>query len=202
MKTSIRDADFAKENLQVIGQALQQVDYTEVDYYPAHPQPCFTTDHSQIHTVDFAVCLYFSNGKTLEITWKNFQVKDKETYNVYGLHIGEAMQDQKSVAGQRTWNVSEEGIWQEVIGQRIKEVNVFWSKARVEGPEREKELDYFHLQAIALKFENQKTIIISMAELQAGNSTKVVRGTNNLLITTDESLARKTNMLSEEAMVI
>ncbi|HEV7330324.1 MAG TPA: hypothetical protein VGN63_04730 [Flavisolibacter sp.] len=201
MKLSIHQTNFMDESRQMIGWVLRQVDYTEVDYYPAHPQPCYATDHPQIHTVDFSVRLYFTNDKTVEISWKSYD-QVKEEYNAYGLNISLNTGAQKGQAGQRTWNVSDENSWKEIVGQEVQDVRIYWTKAWIETPQATKELNLLYPQAIVLSFANQKTMFISIAEFQAGNLHKVVRGANNLLVTTDESLARQTNMLAEEANAI
>jgi hypothetical protein len=178
------------------------VEYTEVDYFPADPQPSYKTEHYQIHTVDFSVHLYFTNNKSIEISWKNFEVLEEEEYNVYGLDVCFGHGLKKGLPGQRTWDVSKEGIWQDLIGQSIEDIKAYWSKTYVETPKERKEFDSLRLQAVAYVFSNNKTIVVSIAELQSGNLQKVVRGTNNLLVTTNESLAKKTNMLSEEEVVL
>jgi hypothetical protein len=201
MKLSISQAMYKEESRQMIGWLVQQVDYTEVDYYPAHPQPCYATDHPQIHTVDFSIRLRFTNQQSVEISWKNFEGQDTEN-NTYGLNISTGTTAQQSLAGQRTWDVSGENPWLDLIGQAVKDIKVYWTKAWSEIPEETKTSALQYPQAIALSFTNQKTIFISIAEFQAGNLHKVVRGANNLLVTTDESLAKQTNMLSEEATAI
>ncbi|RYZ62197.1 MAG: hypothetical protein EOO14_02980 [Chitinophagaceae bacterium] len=190
-----------QESRQVIGWTVQNVSYTEVDYYPAHPQRCYTTENSQIHTVDFSVSLHFTNGKSMEISWKNFEIQAEEEYNAYGLSIRILAENAPSLAGQRTWDVSEETPWMQVVEQPVRDVKIYWSQTRVETPRETKELDFKHPQAIALHFPGDHTIFLSIAEFQSGNLHKVVRGVNNLLVTSNEVLARQTNMLSEKAAV-
>lgn len=202
MKLTIRHNNFINECRQIVGCALQGVEYTEVDYYPAHPQPCYATDHPQIHTVDFSVRLHFTNHKTFEISWKNFEILDEEEYNAYGLNIRFNLEDKKRLAGQRTWDVSKESTWQQLLGQPVQDVKIYWTKTWVETPTETKELNHMHPQAIGLFFPGNQTIFISIAEFQSGNLHKVVRGVNNLLVTTDESLARKTNMLTAEVHAV
>lgn len=201
MKLSETQNSLKHECRQVIGWVVQQVEYTEVDYYPAHPQPCYATDHPQIQTVDFSVRLFFTNHKNVEISWKNFEVKD-EPYNTYGLHLNFNATAQSSLPGQRTWNVTGESPWQDLTGKAVKDVKVYWTRTWSETTEESKQSDLLCPQGIAFIFADGKTIFISIAEFQAGNLHKVVRGANNLLVTTDESLAKKTNMLSEEANAI
>ena len=128
---------YKKESRQMIGWLVQQVDYTEVDYYPAHPQPCYATDHPQIHTVDFSIRLRFTNQQSVEISWKNFEGQDTEN-NTYGLNISTGTTAQQSLAGQRTWDVSGENPWLDLIGQAVKDIKVYWTKAWSETPEEAK----------------------------------------------------------------
>ncbi|NTS40627.1 hypothetical protein HRG84_06885 [Flavisolibacter sp. BT320] len=190
-----------EESRQVIGWTVQNITYTEVDYYPAHPQRCYTTENSQIHTVDFSVSLHFTNGKSMEISWKNFEILADEEYNTYGLSIRILQENAPSLAGQRTWDVSEETPWMQVIEQPVQDVIIYWSRPWVETPRETKELDFMHPQAIALDFPGAQTIFLSIAEFQSGNLHKVVRGVNNLLVTSNETLAKQTNMLSEKTAV-
>lgn len=201
MKLSESQNSLKDEYRQVIGWVVQQVEYTEVDYYPVHPQPCYATDHPQIQTVDFSVRLYFTNHKTVEISWKNFEVRD-ERNNTYGLNLNVDATAQSSLPGQRTWNVTNESPWQDLAGKAVKDVKVYWTRTWSETAEEAKQSDLLYPQGISFSFVDGKTIFISIAEFQAGNLHKVVRGANNLLVTTDESLAKQTNMLSEEANAI
>lgn len=198
MKLSDLQSSLMDEYRQVIGWVVQQVAYTEVDYYPAHPQPCYATDHPQIHTVDFSISLYFTNDKKVEISWKSFEAQD-ETFNTYGLNLNFDATAQSSLPGQRTWNVTGENPWQDLTGKAVKDVKVYWTRTLSDTPEETNQSALLYPQAIAIAFDDTKTIFISIAEFQAGNLHKVVRGANNLLVTTDESLAKQTKMLSEEA---
>jgi hypothetical protein len=199
MKQMAENNHSIQESRQVIGWVVQRISYTEVDYYPANPQRCYTTENPQIHTVDFSVSLQFTNGKSMEVAWKNFEIMAEEEYTAYGLSIRVHTENLTSLAGQRAWDVSEETPWMPLIGQPVQDLKIYWTQTLVETPRESKKLDYMHPQGIALVFPNEQTIFISIAEFQSGNLHKVVRGVNNLLVTSSEALAKQTNMLSEKA---
>lgn len=188
-----------QESRQVIGWVVQNVTYTEVDYYPANPQRCYTTENPQIHTVDFSVNLHFTNGKTMEITWKSFEIQAEQDYSAYGLSVHIENEKAQSLAGQRAWDVSGENPWMPLMNQPVQDLKIYWTQPWMETPTEKKEVDFKHPQAIGLVFPGNETIFISIAEFQSGNLHKVVRDVNNLLVTSNEALAKQTNMLSEKA---
>ena len=100
----------------------------------------------------------------------------------------------KEVAGQRTWEVSDESFWRECLGQTITDVDVLHAPLITESTHAFTQNDPLYVQTLILHFSGGKAVIVSAAELPGNGQGKAVPGTNNLLVTDDEMLARECQM--------
>jgi hypothetical protein len=167
----------------IIGWKIQHVHYTEVDLYPASPRPYYRTENVRLHTVDIALCFSSALGQQAIIYWH------EETPMHYSLQLKTGTG--KEVAGQRTWEVSDESFWRDCPGQTVTDVEVLHAPSNTEARHSLVQNDPVYVQTLILHFSHGKTVIVSAAELPGNGQGKAVTGTNNLLVTDDETLARK-----------
>jgi hypothetical protein len=123
MTYSDNHKDFESKCQQLIGWTVQKVQYAEIDYYQDNPQPCYKTLYPEIDTVDFSVILSTSSDNEAEFFW------DDEFYS-YG--VGVKINEKSVFNNNRKWDVSEDTLCRECIGQKIVEVMIYWDETWIE----------------------------------------------------------------------
>jgi hypothetical protein len=175
---------------QLCGWQIQGVHYTEVDLCPARPRPYYQTDNPNLHTVDIALCLCSSAGQNATISWREMTPSQHSLQ----LRLGAV----NAMAGQRTWDASEESIWQALIGHSITGVDVLEAPLNQTTLQKGNEEPHSYVQTLVLWFSNGKPLFISAAELPLYGWGKAIRGADNLLITGDETLAKECELFVAE----
>lgn len=178
--------DFESKCRQIIGWTVQKVQYAEIDYYQEIPQRCYKTVYPEIDTVDFSVILSTSDDNEIEFFW------DDEFY-AYG--VGVKINEKSVFSGNSKWDVSQEPIWRECIGQKIVDVIIYWDETWVQSVSTGFKRDYTYPLALGLFFSNSKQVIVSAGEFKDKNNQTASSGMDNLLVTSNEGLALKTQMI-------
>lgn len=144
----------------LVGWQIVKVAYTEVDYYPAAPRPCYHTEKPNLHSVDFALSFYDTKGNAAIVVWQEVPTGG------YELHLHQGVKQE--TAGQRTWDVSQDLLWQPFINTTITAVRM------------QQTTDAGH-PSLILAFSNSQSIQIQAAELNTGSNGGKVES-NNLLV--------------------
>jgi hypothetical protein len=181
MKLNKNHIEFENYCKRIIGLTVDSVEYHELDYFPDAPIPCFYTNFSNIHSVDFSIIIHSGND-SIQIFWSSefFQFG-------IGLKINEASVD----SNYKNWDVSKEDIWSKFIGEKVSDINIGW-----EDVIDEKSNDVIiYPQFMIISFTNENMIIISAAEFLNSLQSEVMGMFDNLIVTDDENLAKQVKML-------
>jgi hypothetical protein len=186
MTHSATHRDFESKCRLIIGWTVQKVQYAEIDYHQDNPQRCYKTNYREINSVDFSVIISTSGDNEVEFFW------DDEFY-AYG--VGVKINEKSVFSGNRKWDVSQEPIWRECIGQKIVDAIIYWDETWVKSASTGFKRDYTYPLALGLLFSNAKQIIISAGEFKDKNNQTAFPGMDNLLVTSSQDLALKTQMI-------
>ena len=175
MKLPEKHINFKNKCRKIIGEKIQKIEYAEINYNPEKPTPFFETRSSKIHTIDYSI-FFITEKNTIEFYW------DSEfTQYALGIKINEKTIFTKTIK----WNLSENEFWKNVIGQKIKAVEIGW----------ENEFGEPYPQFITIKFENTTEIYISAAEF-INDDDKIAFGfKDNLLVSNDKKIALENKII-------
>ena len=183
--------DFENYCESLIGKTVIKVEYAEIDYEKLNEKsiekPYYSTHFQNLDTIDFSIFLYSSTNEKIEIYWdgKFFQ---------YG--IGMKINETSDFAGFKVWNVSNNKLWTKIIGKTIKNVKLNWEKVTTTEEKSGKTESFIYPQDISLTFSNRINIFISAAGFLNENDNEVFGMLDNLTVTDNEELARKTKMIN------
>jgi hypothetical protein len=183
--------DFENYCGKLIGKTIIKVEYAEIDYEKLNEKsigkPYYLTHFQNLDTIDFSIFLYSNTNEKIEIYWdgKFFQ---------YG--IGIKINETSDFAGFKVWNVSENNLWTKIIGKSIKNVKLNWEKVTTTEEKSGKTESFIYPQDISLTFTNGINIFISAAGFLNENDNEVFGMLDNLTVTDNEKLARKTKMIN------
>lgn len=144
----------------LVGWQIVKVAYTEVDYFPAAPRPCYHTENPNLHSVDFALCFYNTHENAACIVWQEAPTGG------YQLQLQPGPGPE--TAGQRTWDVSKDPLWQPVTGSTITAVKTQTTAGDAH-------------PSLVVVFSPGPLIQVRAAELTTGSKGESV-ASNNLLI--------------------
>ena len=183
--------DFENYCESLIGKTIIKVEYAEIDYGKLNKKsiekPYYSTHLQNLDTIDFSIFLYSNTNEKIEIYWdgKFFQ---------YG--IGMKINETSDFSGFKVWNVSNNKLWTKIIGKTIKNVNLNWEKVTTTEKKSGKTESFIYPQDISLTFSNGINIFISAAGFLNENDNEVYGMLDNLTVTDNEDLARKTKMIN------
>ena len=189
MTHSENHIDFESKCRQIIGCTVQKVQYAEIDYYPDSPQPCYKTAYPEIDSIDFSVSLFTSGNNEIEIFWDD---------DFYPYGVGIRIDEKSAFNGNRKWDVSHEQMWEDCIGQRIIEVIIYWDETWINSSITGYKNYYTYPLGLGLFFSHGEKIIIGAAEFKNKDFETAHSGMDNLLVTSNEELALKTQMIFVE----
>jgi len=173
---------------QLIGQSVSKIEYAEIDYdkLSDHPfsKPHYFTHFPNIDSIDFSIFFHMKSNDLVEIHWGDEFIQ-------YG--IGIKINQPSDFTGFKKWDVSNNDIWSKIMGNSIINLKVNWEEVVVQNKQPE---HYIYPQAISLKFSNEERIFISVSEFLREDDKQVHGMNDNLTVTNDEGLARKTKMIN------
>lgn len=178
--------DFESKCQQIIGWTVQKVQYAEIDYFQDNPQPCYKTVYPEIDTVDFSVIISASDENEIEFFWHD---------EFYSYGVGVKVNEKSVFNGNRKWDVSQEKMWRDYIGQKIVDVMIYWDQTWIETHQTGIRNYYTYPLALGLIFSSGNKIIISAGEFKDKSFETAYSGMDNLLVTSSEELALKTQMI-------
>lgn len=94
----------------------------------------------------------------------------------------------------KKWDVSKEIIWLDCLGHTICDLKIYWEETWVENSETKIRNYFTYPQTLKLFFSNNEKIFISAAEFKHGNNKEALTGMDNLLVTSNDELAKQTKM--------
>lgn len=166
--------------------SLNDVEYLEINYESENPQPNYKTGFGEIDTVDFSIIFHTDRSK-VEFYWDG---------QFYQFGIGVRFDEADEVATGQKWNVSKTTLWEKFIGEKITHVQLSWEEITSHWDNPSKSQKHIYPQYITIHFGMSKSIFISAAGF-FNEGDKEVRGfSDNLIVTDNESLARKVKMIS------
>ncbi|MDR6763488.1 hypothetical protein J2Y38_003709 [Flavobacterium sp. 2755] len=161
-----------------VGEIIQGIIYGEIQYVFEDnenliPEPSYFTKYPEIDTLDHSIYFQMTN-KTIYVFWDN-------TFFSYGLLSKEIDLEETLNDHEQKWDVSNEEKWINLIGQRIIDFKINWEEAS----------SFIYPQTFLLETENGKTIILSASEFKDSEQNKVYGMSDNLLVTTNLTLAKE-----------
>ncbi len=185
MNFTQKHTDFEKKAQKIIGLTLLGVEYLEINYSPKNPKPYYETKYDEIDTIDFSLILN-TNKQNIELNW------DGE-FHEYGIGIN--FKEIKDTNDRCKWNVSQRKIWKDFIGKAIIDVKLKWDEIKSIHQKTGKIDYYIYPQDMRIDFNNGKSIFVSAAGFLNEEDNTVMGMLDNLVISNNESLARKVKMI-------
>ena len=183
--------DFENYCVNLIGKTIIKVEYVEIDYEKLNgksiKKPYYLTRFQNLDSIDFSIFLHYNTNEKIEIYWdgKFFQ------YGI-GIKINETL----DFSDFKVWNVSSNNLWTKIIGKTIKNVKLNWEKVTNREEKSGNTKNFIYPQDISLTFTNGINIFISAAGFLNENDNEVFGMLDNLTVTDNEELARKTRMIN------
>jgi len=176
-----------------VGQTIRAVVYGEVKYYAdedgqnSNPEPSYKTKYQDIDTLDHSI--YFKTDKqTIYVFWDN-------TFICYGLQSKLLDLTETTNDFEQKWDVSTDINWLELIGQNIVDFKIIWKETWTSNLDGSNKVYTTYPQTFEIKTENGQTIILSAAEFKRDEENEIYSLMDNLLVTTNEVLARQLKLI-------
>ncbi|MCC3159389.1 hypothetical protein LJ737_19260 [Hymenobacter sp. 15J16-1T3B] len=185
-------ADFENYCRRVlIGRKITKVLYGEVNYafceeLPDEPIRYYHTDFEELHSLDFSIA-FMNEDKLIYITWDG-------TFYQYGLYPFVLAKTEYEAKREQCWDVTEEPMWQPCIGHSIANLEIVWEDIYDVGHTGHKLHIAICPYAFCLKLSNETQVFVSAAELRS-DGIEAYGLADNLLVTTNERLAKQINMI-------
>ena len=168
-----------------LGQTIRVVLYGELKYFMdidgknINPIPSYKTKYSAIDSLDYSIYFKTDDG-CIYITWD-------ATFFSYGL-IAEQINFTQAINDyEQRWDVSADGMWATVIGQRINNFNIGWERTWEYFNTEKKRKYQLYPQTFEIGLESGEFIVISASELK-NSETEYSSMMDNLLVTKDKKL--------------
>jgi hypothetical protein len=177
---------------QLIGLQLIKVKYAELINPDTEPQ--YKTHFTDIDTVAYSVFLYDDNATVFEICWDSLFVQ---------YEIGVKLNTAGLSPIYQMWDVSNQSIWQKVIGATITNVTIGWQEINTYKPGQQGILGLKRApktispQYITLEFSNGEIVFISASQFLNDHDDEVVGMKANLLVTNSVESARQVGIIQE-----
>jgi hypothetical protein len=185
MKLTPAHIKFENSCRRLIGLTITKVEYSEIDYDPANPEPYYPTHFQNLHSVDFSIFFHTAQDKLVEIYWDG-------KFFEYG--IGIKINEQSDFSGVIKWDVTETDLWRKFVGTSITDIKVTWET--VTSTEQSGKTEVFiYPQDISLTFSNNNKVFVSAAGFLNEGDNEVFGMLDNLTVTDDETLARRVKMI-------
>lgn len=178
--------DFEKLSRLLIGLKIIKVEYSEIVYESENPKPFYTTQFTNLDSVDFSIFLHTDNDKLIEIYWD-----DKFFQFGIGIKINEPTDFSDNIK----WDVSSKDLWKQFIGTVITDIKITWEKVSTIEEKTDKTEEFVYPQDIKINFSNDKNIFISAAGFLNEGDKEVYGMLDNLMVTDNEELARQVKMV-------
>ena len=185
MTLNKEQTDFVNHCRHLIGQAIVSVEYAEIIYNQDNPTPYYQTHFSNLDSVDFSIIFKTSENNVIEIYWDG---------NFHQFGIGLKINKQSDFLRVQKWTVTDREIWREIVGQNIINVDLDWETITATDQSGKRE-SFTYPQDIILVFENKRRIFISAAGFLHEGDEEVFGMLDNLTVTDNEELARRTKMI-------
>lgn len=173
-------------NKMFVGEIIQGIIYGEIQYEDEKSltlEPSYGTKYSDIDTLDHSI--YFKTiNKIICVFWDN-------TFFSYGLLSKEIDLDKPFNNYEQKWDVSNQEKWINLIGQKIVDFKINWEEVSSSNMNVANRKYYTYPQTFLLQTENGTTIILSASEFKGSEQNKVYGMSDNLLVTTNLTLAKK-----------
>jgi len=185
MKLTQDHINFEKLSQQLVGLTINDVEYSEIIYDPSNPNPSFSTQFTNLDSVDFSIFFHTKENKLIEIYWDD---------KFFQFGIGIKINSPSDFSGNIKWNVSEYDLWKKFIGEIITGIDITWESITVETNTNKVE-KFVYPQDLKITFSNNKNIFISASEFKNQDAKEVYGMSDNLIVTDNEELARRVKML-------
>jgi len=183
--------DFENYIEQLIGKTIIKVEYAEIDYEKLNEDSIekqyYPTHFKNLDSIDFSIFLYSKTNEKIEIYWDD---------KFFQFGIGMKINEKSDFSDFKVWNVTDNQLWAGVIGETIENVKLNWEKVITTEEKSGKSETFIYPQDISLKFSNGIKIFISAAAFLNENDNEVFGMSDNLTVTNNEELARKTKMIN------
>lgn len=187
MTLTQRQFDFEKLSQQLTGMTVLKVEYSELIYELSHPIPHYQTHFENIDSIDFSIFLYTDKDSVVEICWDD----EFEEYGI-GIKINQLSQ----FSGTMIWDVSDNKLWKKFIGATISAVDINWDTVTSTEVKTSKTDRYAYPQDMKITFSDGGKVFISAARFLSEDDKEVFGMCDNLVVTDDEVLAKKTRVIS------
>ena len=171
----------------VVGKTIHGIEYinSDLSFLGKPNKPEYHTHVDGIDSTDCGIRLRTADG-AMDVCWD-------ATFFHYGVKAFPIEQSPMMVGPKAVWEVSDETLWKDFIGQRIVDLAIFWETV-VSGIETPKTSSNTYPQCFLLRMSNGKEAFISAsAFINAGNATAMCF-MDNLLVTTNRVLAEEVKM--------
>jgi hypothetical protein len=186
MELTREQLEFETRCKKVIGLSITKVEYSELNYKPANPQPYYNTRFSNLDSIDFAIHFKTTTGESIEIYWDD---------KFFSFGIGIKINENFNVSDFAKWDVSKDRIWRKFIGTKIIDIKIYWEIVTTKDIESNKTECISYPQYTKITFSNNKSIFVSAAGFLNKDDLEVYGMLDNLTVTDDEYLARQTKMI-------
>lgn len=177
--------NFEKLSQQLVGLTIINVEYSEIIYDSSNPKPCFSTQFTNLDSVDFSIFFHTNEDKLIEIYWDD---------KFFQFGIGIKVNSPSDFSGNIKWNVSEYDLWKKFIGKVITGIDITWESVTVE-TNTEKADKFVYPQDLKITFSNDENLFISASEFKNQDDKEVYGMSDNLIVTDNENLARQVKMI-------
>ena len=117
MKLTQEHLDFEKFSRQLIGLTILKFEYSEIIYEPTNSKPYYSTQFTNLDTVDFSIFLHTDKNKLVEIYWDD---------KFFQFGIGIKINEPSDFSGNIKWDVSSNDLWKQFIGTTISDIHITW----------------------------------------------------------------------------
>jgi hypothetical protein len=186
MELTREQLEFEIRCKKIIGLSITKVEYSELNYKPANPQPYYKTRFLNLDSIDFAIHFKTTSGESIEICWD-------DKFFSFGICI--KINENSDISDFAKWDVSEESIWSKFIGTKIVDIKIYWEIVTTKEIKSNKIECISYPQYTKITFSNKKSIFVSAAGFLDKDDLEVYGMLDNLTVTDDENLARQTKMI-------
>ncbi len=187
MKLTKDHIDFENRCRSIIGLTLVKVEYTELQYEPTNPKPCYTTRFTNLDTVDFSIYFHTKTGSIIEFYWDG---------QFFQFGLGVKINQSSDFHEYQKWNVSNSDLLRKFINTQIVDVMLTWETVTTSDGWFSKSESFTYPQDVKISFSNKQNIFISASGFLNDKDNEVYGMLDNLTVTDNETLARQVKMIN------
>ncbi|SEB49857.1 hypothetical protein SAMN04489761_1058 [Tenacibaculum sp. MAR_2009_124] len=183
--------DFENYIKHLIDKTIIKVEYAEIDYQKLNgdfnEKPYYFTHFRNLDSIDFSIFLYSKTNEKIEIYWDD---------KFFQFGLGMKINEKSDFSDFKIWDVSNNQIWSGIIGETIESAKLNWEEVTTTDEKNGTSETFIYPQDISLKFSNGIMVFISAAAFLNEHDNEVFGMCDNLTVTNNEELARKTKMIN------